>query len=39
MENKNNNHNTKEMESLKSISTLPTNDVIFHFGQDYIMEI
>ena len=30
MENKNNNHNTKEMESLKSISILPTNDVIFH---------
>lgn len=30
MNNENNNYNTKEMESLKNISTLPTNDVIFH---------
>lgn len=30
MKNENNNYNTKEMESLKKISTLPTNDVIFH---------
>ena len=30
MKNENNIYNTKEMESLKSISTLPTNDVIFH---------
>lgn len=30
MKNENNNYNTKEMESLKNISTLPTNDVIFH---------
>ena len=30
MKNDNNNYNTKEMESLKNISTLPTNDVIFH---------
>lgn len=30
MKNENNIYNTKEMESLKNISTLPTNDVIFH---------
>jgi len=30
MKNNNNIYNTKEIESLKNISTLPTNDVIFH---------
>jgi len=30
MKNENNIYNTKEMERLKNISTLPTNDVIFH---------
>ena len=30
MKKENNIYNTKEMESLKNISTLPTNDVIFH---------
>ncbi len=30
MKNKNNIYNTKDMDSLKNISTLPTNDIIFH---------